>query len=205
MKSIIALFLFINLNIIASDNVCEQMVSEENENNIVVLGEVNVLTKEAWYKTDVVLNFSYEECFEAVTQELIEFNGVKYYRFRTTEDHCDGGNTYGSIYSYDLKTPIAHIYDTDTYCKSDWNAEEMYSNNKCNTLAMAEAEKKMKEFGLSFQATHARVELRDPYIYDFIHIEGNLTEGDKKPVQLRALVETKSCKISTISISSLTL
>lgn len=206
MKTLITLLMLISLPTLANSTVCQQMVSEEdNENVFKVLGEVQVLTKETWYQTDVVLNFSYEDCYDSIRQELVEFNGVEYYRFRSVDDSCDGGNTYGSIMTKDLKTPIAHIYDSDMYCEQDWSAEEKYENNKCNVAAMKLAEKKMKDFGFDFEATHARIQLRDPYIYDFIHIDGKLLNGAKKEVQLEALVRIKSCEFGSVRITNLNL
>lgn len=206
MKTFIAFILLLNLNSYAGESVCQQLASDrDDEESFRVLGSVDVLSRESWYKTDVILSFPYNECHSAVKQELIEYKGVEYYRFRTVEDHCDGGNTYGAIYSKDLSTPIAHIYDSDLYCEGDWNEEETYTSNKCNKEAMALAEKKMKELGLPFKASHARIEVRNPYIYDFIHIEGNLTSGDKKGVTVRALVQSDSCKFANFSISNLNL
>lgn len=206
MKKLITLLMLISLSNHATEEVCQQMLDQENDENIFkVIKKVEVLTKETWYQTDVVLNFPFESCYDSVAQELIEFNGVQYYRFRSTDDSCDGGNTYGSIYTLDLKTPIAHIYDYDMYCEKDWSADERYSNNKCNVLAMKMAEKKMASFGLNFKATHARVELRDPYIYDFINIDGKLLDGSEKEVQLQALVQLKSCEINSVRITALNL
>lgn len=206
MKAFITLFLLLNLNTWAGESVCQQLASDrDSDEGLKVLGSVDVLSRDTWYKTDVILSFSYDECLSAVKQELVEYKGVEYYRFRTVEDHCDGGNTYGAIYTKDLSTPIAHIYDSDLYCEGDWNEEETYTNNKCNKEAMVLAEKKMKDLGLPFKASHARVEVRSPYIYDFIHIEGNLTGADKKGVTVKALVQTESCKFSNFSISYLNL
>jgi hypothetical protein len=206
MKTLSTILLMLSFAVSANQSVCQQMLtSENNDNNLKVIEEVEVLTKETWYQTDVVLNFSYEDCYSAVKQELIEFNGIKYYRFRSIDDSCDGGNTYGAIYSLDLKTPIAHIYDYDLYCEDNWSAVERYSNNKCNTKAMELAEEKMKSFGLPFEATHARVELRDPYIFDFINIEGRLVNGEERSVELQALVRVESCEIRNVRITNLLL
>lgn len=207
MKAFITFILLMNVNTWAGQSVCQQLSSDDNNNSesFQVLGEVDVLTRKSWYKTDVILSFSYDECLRAVRQELIEYKGVEYYRFRTMEDSCDGGNTYGAIYSKDLSTPIAHIYDGDLYCEGDWNDEETFESNKCNEKAMVLAEEKMKDLGLPFKASHARVEIRNPYIYDFINIEGELLDGEKKNVQLRALVELKQCRFASISISNLNL
>ena len=204
MKTITTIFLLFSLTTLAGQEVCQQMVEgEDNENSFKVIKEVEVLTKDTWYQTDVVLSFSFDECYESMKQELIEFNGVQYYRFRSIDDSCDGGNTYGSIYTLDLKTPIAHIYDYDLYCEDNWTAEERYSNNKCNAIAMKLAEKKMAEFGLPFKADHARIELRDPYIYDFINIEGKLLNGENKSIQLQALVRSETCEFNSVRITNL--
>lgn len=87
------------------------------------LREGNVLTKENWETIDVVFAFDRERCQGALSQELFEVEGKLYWKFRTIKDYCDGGNTYGAVYSYDLKTPHTHIYDGDYYCQEDWLEE----------------------------------------------------------------------------------
>ena len=206
MKSLMTfLLIFLSYSSVsaANDGICQSIVNQTEEDTLNVLASVDVLTREQWYKTDVILNFSYDECKEHVAQELIEVNGVQYYRFRTTEDSCDGGNTYGSIYSQDLSTPVAHIYDYDTYCREDWSEGEQYITNKCNVKAMELAEQKMQEFGLAMKANHARIELRDPYIYDFITVEGKLESG--KDVRLEVLVRKETCEFGSVRISNLRL
>ena len=127
MKSIIAvLLLMTSLSTVAStpspNDVCKQM---EKTEELVVLREGSVLTKENWNKIDVIFNFDYESCHDAFLQELILFNGRFYWKMGSMEDRCDGGNTYGAIYNYRLTTPIAHVYDGDIYCEEDWIAEEI--------------------------------------------------------------------------------
>ena len=81
-----------------------------------VLRKGNVLTEENWDKIDVISDFDYDDCKDAVAQDLTKVNGKFYWVFYTNEDRCDGGNSFGSIYTYNLKTPVAHIYDSFVYC-----------------------------------------------------------------------------------------
>ncbi len=74
-----------------------------------VIREGKVLTRDNWKTIDVVLSFNHDECLEHITQELIEVKGERFWRFLSNDDSCDGGNTYGSIYSEDLKTPVVHV------------------------------------------------------------------------------------------------
>jgi len=102
---------------------CEELQNESVP--VQVLRSGNILNGENWNTIDVVFSFDPNHCLASVSQELLKLEGQFYWRFRTTQDQCDGGNVYGVIYTYDLKTPIAHIYDGDIYCKSDWRAERI--------------------------------------------------------------------------------
>lgn len=203
MKSMLLIFSLVVTFAAHGSSLCEQLQRHDQSNSkLKVLKNVDILNQDNWYNIDVVLGLQYKRCKNSIKQELISFKGQKLYRFRSVEDSCDGGNTYGSIYSLDLKTPIAHIYDYDTYCQSSWRPEYMAKNNRCNAKAIRWSEKKMAQFGKSFKASHARVELRDPYQYDYIDVEGHLNE-DGRYVVIRVLADTQSCKFASTRIISL--
>tara|TARA_R110002049_G_scaffold63125_7_gene168132 strand:- start:566 stop:1144 length:579 start_codon:yes stop_codon:yes gene_type:complete len=163
------------------------------------------LTKEIWKTIDVVASFPYERCKDAIRQSTIEVDGANYIVFRSVEDECDGGNTYGSIYTEDLKTPIAHIYDSDIYCEEDWREDERAVHHKCDLQAEALAESKLKEFGLDFKAVSSSIELRTPYSYSHIFVEGIVTSHGNKSATVKVLTALKSCQFASVSISSLRL
>ncbi len=163
------------------------------------------LTKEIWKQIDVVASFPYEQCKSAIRQSKIEVDGVNYIVFRSVEDECDGGNTYGSIYTADLKTPIAHIYDSDVYCEADWRDDERAIHHQCDLQAEALAETKMKEFGLDFQAISSSIELRTPYSYSHIFVEGVVKSHENKSATVKVLASLKSCQFARVSISELNL
>lgn len=165
----------------------------------------DVLTKEVWKSIDVIASFPYKECHGAISQSLIEVEGQKYWVFRSREDHCDGGNTYGSIYSEDLKTPIAHIYDSDVYCEEDWREDERAIHHRCDIKAEELAVLKMKEFGFEFEVVSSSITLRSSYAYSYIFVEGKIKNKGDKSSTIKVLANLKSCEFATVSISDLTL
>lgn len=181
---------------------CEDL---QRESDLQVLGEGDVLTKENWKTIDVVLDFSYHDCREQISQELIQVGDERLWRFRSTDDSCDGGNTYGSIYSYDLKTPIAHIYDSDIYCEKDWRDESRAINHRCDLAAEELAAKKMREFGLEFEPRHSSVKVRRPYIYSFIYVEGVVTNRDGREARINVLTDIDRCRFGSVRIEDLQL
>jgi len=206
---LLILSLLLTTSIFAEDaeSICNRMVNaQENESGLEFLdgGATSVLTRENWNSIDVITAFGYEQCKDAVREELIEFEGKKYWSFRTVEDSCDGGNTYGVIYSYDLKTPIAHIYDGDMYCKSDFSEDQRAVNYKCNQKAEAEAVKKMKAIGFDLTETETYLQIRKPYIYSYVFVSGRIESLDKSAT-VKVLVNIDSCKLGGSSISRLPL
>ena len=108
------------LLILITFNVHAKLTCTDIQNNysqIKVLREVtNLLTSTNWNQFAVISEFDQKKCLATTDQQLITLNGEYFWRFKTTEDVCDGGNIYGVIYSYNLKKPMAHIYDGDINC-----------------------------------------------------------------------------------------
>ena len=188
----------------ASEDLCKTIQKSEGEYQVLRKG--NVLNKSNWYNFDVLVGFDVTECLGTVSQTLIKVDGQYLWDFHTTDDSCDGGNTYGVIYSYDLKTPIAHVYDGDLYCKSEgWSKDSLAENYKCTGEAMKLAERKMKSFGLEFEAESSSVELRDPYIYSYVFVQGKIRNRDGKSTRVKVLTNIKSCQFGGVSIDYLEL
>ena len=79
---------------------------QNNYSQIKVLREVtNLINKNNWNQFDVISDFDQKSCLTTIDQQLITLNGEFFWRFKTTDDVCDGGNIYGVIYSYNLKKP----------------------------------------------------------------------------------------------------
>ncbi|MBD67094.1 MAG: hypothetical protein CME62_17970 [Halobacteriovoraceae bacterium] len=140
MKFLFVLPLFITAQLSHAAVTCEEFVSEESQVSEVQTGQ-GPLTRENWKTIDVVAKFDVNECFDAISQTLLKVNDKLVWSFRSTEDNCDGGNTYGSVYSYDLKTPIAHIYDGDIYCEKDWDI-----NQRASDMSQSEMLRKAEDF-----------------------------------------------------------
>lgn len=100
---------------------CEDLRDEHLETQ--TLPAKKPVNKSNWYDFDVLVQFDRARCLKSLKQALFEVNGEKLWEFATTEDECDGGNVYGAIYSYDLKTPIAHLYDGAITCEADWRED----------------------------------------------------------------------------------
>ena len=199
----LAITLFTVSNFAFAGLTCEQIRDGELESKRIK--SVNILNNDNWKNFDVVAAMSKEQCLEnGFSQTLIEIGGEKFYRIVSNEDFCDGGNSYGSIYREDLKTPVAHIYDGDFTCESDgWSKEYRAENHKCDELAEQEAAKKMKEFGFDFKVTDSHLEMRKHYIYSFIHVNGKIENKGNKEAQVRVLVRLDSCTLSSSKITSL--
>ncbi len=202
MKTLFTLFLM-TLTLNAHASACKAFQDGDFDYSNYTAGDV--LTKEVWKSIDVIASFPFKECHEAIKQSLIKVDGQNYWVFRSTEDHCDGGNTYGSIYSEDLKTPIAHIYDSDVYCEEDWREDERAVHHRCDIQAEELAVQKMKEFGFDFEVQSSSITLRSSYAYSFIFVEGKIKNKGDKTSTIKVLANLKSCEFATVSISDLTL
>jgi hypothetical protein len=178
---------------------------DENTKVQVIKKKGNVLTKENWKTIDVILSFNYNDCAASTSQTLIKVKNELFWRFESTDDSCDGGNTYGSIYTEDLKTPIAHIYDSGIYCDDDWRAEERHENHVCDTRAEVYAQEKMREFGFDFENLSSALELREPYTYSFIRVSGTIKNKSNKEAIVNVLTNVKSCKMASAHIEHLEL
>lgn len=164
-----------------------------------------VLTKEVWKTIDVLAGMDYEQCKDAISQSAIIVDGKSYIQFTSHEDSCDGGNTYGSIMSEDLSTPVAHIYDGDVYCEADWREEDRAINHKCDLAAEAFAAEKMQNFGFEFEAKSSYLTMRKPYIYSYVDVSGVIKNKDGKEATVRVLTNIDSCKFGGASIQYLSL
>lgn len=204
MKAFIFIFSLLIVSVSYGAVTCQDLQNEDLESKLV--GEGNVLTKENWKNIDVIVGFNRQECLDIVAQQLIEVNGERFWQFNTTDDSCDGGNTYGSIYSEDLKIPIAHIYDGDIVCQEDgWREEDRASNHKCDLAAESLAQQKMKEFGFEFENLSSAIELRDPYIYSYVYVSGTITNKENKSAIVKVLTDIETCKFASVSIDNLEL
>lgn len=183
---------------------CEQWTSGDLK--VEVLREGDILnSKENWNKVDVIVNFDREQCKGYVDQELLRINGEYYWKFRTNDDPCDGGNSYGSLMTYDLSKAVAHMYDGDWYCPESWNDDEIAHNHRCNLGAEDLAAKKMKEFGFDFEVTTSNLEVRKPYIWWYVNVWGNITNKGGKRAQVQVMTNVKDCSYDGVSIRMLNL
>lgn len=118
MRLIAALFVLPFIALAQANEVCGTM---QKIDEFKVLGPGFALQSMDWQKVDVLLVFDNPRCKATVKEEIIEVEGKPYRLLRTADDSCDGGNTYGAIYTNDMETPVAHIYDYTVYCEENWN------------------------------------------------------------------------------------
>ena len=202
MKSLIALSALILLFSATTKAItCEELLKNEDTVRDATSGEFTDYAN--WFNYDVLVSFDRAACEDVhgVGQTYFDINGETLVKTYTNEDSCDGGNTYGLIQDEAGKV-IAHIYDGDLYCEKDWGAENLTANYKCNAQAEKIAEQKMADFGLSFKAMNSNIELRAPYYFDFINVEGEVN-GANASVQV--LVDIDTCTFSGASIRYLAL
>jgi len=132
---LLTLFLLTTQSIFANVT-CAEL--RDAKHHVKIIKEAKILTKENWKNFDVIADMNYEQCKDYMTQQLIEVNGKKFWELKSNEDYCDGGNTYGVVYTEDLKTPVAHIYDYDMYCQEEgWHKSALAESNKCDAKAEA--------------------------------------------------------------------
>lgn len=170
-----------------------------------VLREGKDLTRERWKSIDVIAGFPYDKCKDSVSQDLVKIKGQLIWRFTTEDDSCDGGNSYGAFYTYDLRTPIAHVYDSDVYCGSDWRPEYRSENHRCDLKAEELAVTKMREFGLEFIPLSSDLQLRKPYAYSSIFVEGTLPNKQNRPATVQVLMNLNKCSVGGTSIARIPL
>ncbi len=107
---------------------CEDLQNEDGSVEISKVGSVKLVNENNWNDLDVLFRYEYNSCIDELVQTLLQVNGELILMLSTMSDGCDGGNSYGAYYTLDLKTPIAHIYDGDVYCKKDWDEYYTKSN-----------------------------------------------------------------------------
>lgn len=201
---IIILSILFSLTIEASVT-CEDIKNYVEANSKSASSLKAVLTKEQWKGLDVLVEYDYEACHDAFSQDYITVKGESLTVFKSFEDRCDGGNTYGAIFTDDLKTAIAHIYDGDIYCEEDWNEEYKASNHTCDLKAEEYAVEKMRQNGFDFADTSSSLKVRSGYVYSYIYVSGVVKNLENKRTTVLVTTALKSCQFGGASISNLKL
>lgn len=126
MKFITLAVTFLSLNTFA--NICSlelqdknlwSVTSDEGDASFVVLNEESTsLSKEEFEANPIFKDFDYNDCQDALKKVdfLNPATGSKFSAIYTIEDHCDGGNSYGTISLLGSKEVISTIQDSDFYC-----------------------------------------------------------------------------------------
>jgi thioredoxin-related protein len=70
-----------------------------------------------WNKIPVLKEMEKERCIDVVDMNLIKVKNKYFWMMISSDDSCDGGNTYGVIYNYSLTKVAAEVQDGDVYCK----------------------------------------------------------------------------------------
>jgi hypothetical protein len=202
MKNFLITVLYLSLSPLAIAQIsCSDLKNEIYPQK--VLSNENFLTKKNWKNFDVIANFRFSECSDGVMQEIIEVNGEKIWSFKTNDDACDGGNTYGAIYASDLITPIAHIYDGDIICESDWKDEYKSKFHTCDEAAEILVQNNLTLLGLKVSNLSSTLELRPAHIYSKIEVSGYLNGDYNKDVSVDVYVRADSCLFGSASITHL--
>jgi hypothetical protein len=82
-----------------------------------VIMPAKIITRKNWNSWQVIgTHLSVDQCLKNLKQDLIEIRGDRYWFFRSDSEKCDGGNTFGVIYTTDLKSSVVHIYDGQWTC-----------------------------------------------------------------------------------------
>ena len=97
MRVLVASILFASLSFAS---VCEQISSMQEIHDIreafPKVGESRpILSKEDF--EEYIGDFNYDECLTSIKQEVFKVSEELINLYYTNEDHCDGGNSYGSI------------------------------------------------------------------------------------------------------------
>lgn len=123
MKRVLLIGVILATTSAQADNTCKRMLETYPEFQDIKTDERFTLTEIDWNEIHVFTAFKYDSCHNHLTHEVFFFESKEYVMITTNNDYCDGGNSYGAIFTSDAKkTPIAHIYDSDMYCDADWNA-----------------------------------------------------------------------------------
>lgn len=120
MKNLIAIFSFIIIS--NSFAGCFQDFSGEeygiynSEQHDIMYTDDVLLTEEDFNNSLGTLDFDYTSCREAIKETvLMSISGVEYTFLLTSDDQCDGGNTYGMIYD-ESGVLVGTVQDGDIYC-----------------------------------------------------------------------------------------
>lgn len=127
MKNIILLAaLFFALDSFGATDYVECEGSLENMDMGKVYGDehVNVLyditanlNKRAFKSMPVLKELDYNSCQGAITEiSYIDMDGNEFMILHSSQDECDGGNSYGVVYNKDSYGIVAHVKDGDFYC-----------------------------------------------------------------------------------------
>jgi len=112
-----------------------------------------------------------------VKKELLKIDDKFYWRVKTKDDSCDGGNTYGSVFSYNFKEVVAHIYDSEYICE-DFNKSALAKFHQCEIPAEKHAEDVMKKNGALFKSTHSLTVFKYPSESDFVKVYGEVVSSN---------------------------
>jgi len=168
-----------------------------------VVRKSTILTEANWKSFDVIAQMDRRQCKDSISQELIRVKGELFWRFASDDDGCDGGNSFGSIYSYDLKTVVAHIYDSEVTCSKTWTGLDSAASHVCDMKAQAMAQEKMKEFGLEISDIGSTLEFHEGYLYSYVHVLGTIASKDNREVSVSVATDLTTCNIGEISIEDL--
>ena len=83
------------------------------------IGRISVrLKKVFFYEHPIFAELDYEKCAAATELQGLRdrHTGKTYKAFVTTQDECDGGNTLGLLFDWDLSVKIGEIHDSEIYC-----------------------------------------------------------------------------------------
>jgi hypothetical protein len=78
----------------------------------------STLTEEEFFKIPHFADSSYEECKDALRVKEVKsvVTGRVFNALITSEDYCDGGNSYGALFSEDMQTRLGDIGDSYISC-----------------------------------------------------------------------------------------
>lgn len=202
MRVLLLFFILFSFKNTFAFNCLEIAKGNAHYSNLKVVKEERILNKEAWYSLDVVSHFNYRDCIHYMAQKVVKIGWRGYRLFYSTSDSCDGGNTYGAVYTMDLKTPLIHIYDGDMYCKNEWRRSQTALLPRCDSAARDYATKMVKEE--SGEESGIEFVPHKVYIYGVedeaahLNVEGEvISDGISKArvVELEADISTINCNM----------
>lgn len=115
MKALVSSLLFASLSFAS---VCEQISSMQEIHDIreafPKVGESKPILPKALFDK-YIGDFGYDECLTSIKQEVFKASDELVFLYYTNEDHCDGGNSFGSIVDEQGKV-IGSISDSFIDC-----------------------------------------------------------------------------------------